>query len=297
MIVTNKYGLPEPLLRFARNDKYSKGRADYSVTELISPPQLALLKRRHGKDAAVDASDMIWQLLGTAVHSVLETGGRDEITEERLYSTVYGAVVSGAMDIQKHGAGLHIIDWKVTSVFSAMSEKPEWEYQLNCYAYLVEKEKKTPVRKLSICAIMRDWRGYEARTKRGYPPRPAMMIDIPLWDFEEREEFLRSRIKLHTEAEMHHDLGEDLPPCTNEEMWLRDEQWAVHKPDAKRAAAVFPTQSQATEYAEAGKGLSVTHRPGRRVRCEEFCPVSAYCQQHAKQKERERGQEGETDQA
>ena len=37
MKITNELGLPEPLVDAVRNDGYTKGNADFSVTGLISP--------------------------------------------------------------------------------------------------------------------------------------------------------------------------------------------------------------------------------------------------------------------
>ena len=39
MKITNEYGLPEAFLNFARDDKYTKGKADISVTTLIGQPK------------------------------------------------------------------------------------------------------------------------------------------------------------------------------------------------------------------------------------------------------------------
>lgn len=38
MNITNELGLPEPLVDAVRNDGYTKGNADFSVTGLIAPP-------------------------------------------------------------------------------------------------------------------------------------------------------------------------------------------------------------------------------------------------------------------
>ena len=40
MKITNKTGLPDSFLNFARDDKYTKGKADISVTTLIDSPRV-----------------------------------------------------------------------------------------------------------------------------------------------------------------------------------------------------------------------------------------------------------------
>ena len=39
MILTNEHGAPEAFVRAIQNDPYTKDGADFSVTELIKPPQ------------------------------------------------------------------------------------------------------------------------------------------------------------------------------------------------------------------------------------------------------------------
>ena len=50
MIITNKYGVPEPLLTLATGEYYTKGEAQYSVTELMSPPKIRRLREKHDAD-------------------------------------------------------------------------------------------------------------------------------------------------------------------------------------------------------------------------------------------------------
>ena len=133
MKITNKFGMPQPFVDFAINDKYSKGKADISVTTLIDSPKIRLMKEKHDHEIEVDAVDMVWALFGTAVHSVLENSKQssDVITEERLYQEIDGWVLSGAVDRQEiKDDQITIVDYKVTSVWSVIYGKPEWENQL-----------------------------------------------------------------------------------------------------------------------------------------------------------------------
>ena len=47
MKITNKFGLPQPFVDFIKNDKYSRGDADISVTSLIDSPRVALMRQKH----------------------------------------------------------------------------------------------------------------------------------------------------------------------------------------------------------------------------------------------------------
>ena len=103
MQITNNHNLPESFVNFARNDKYSKGKSDISVTTLIDSPRVRLLREANSAQLTSDASDMIWPLFGTAVHHILESSKNDEgvTLEERLYADVNGWILSGAVDHQK----------------------------------------------------------------------------------------------------------------------------------------------------------------------------------------------------
>jgi hypothetical protein len=45
--LTNKHGLPEAIVRAVMNDPYDRGNCDFTVTQLLQPPQLARLTREN----------------------------------------------------------------------------------------------------------------------------------------------------------------------------------------------------------------------------------------------------------
>jgi len=117
MKITNKYNVPETLMALATKEYYSKGKADFSVTEIISPPQIQRLRKKYHEQIEQDVSDMLWSLLGSALHVVAERGQtQNHITEERLHVEIDGVVLSGAIDLQKTTeSGIIITDYKFTS--------------------------------------------------------------------------------------------------------------------------------------------------------------------------------------
>jgi hypothetical protein len=60
MKITNRFNLPDAFYNFARNDKYSRGKADISVTTLIDSPRVRLMRDKYNDQLETDASDMIW---------------------------------------------------------------------------------------------------------------------------------------------------------------------------------------------------------------------------------------------
>ncbi len=282
MEITNNHSVPETLVSLARRDYYSKGKADYSVTELLSPPRVQRLRKLYHGQMKQDVSQMLWQLMGSALHVVAERGQADgHITEERLFTTINGVTVSGAIDIQREEAdGITISDYKFTSAWAVMNEKPEWEQQQNIYAWLVRREKKTNVKAVQIIALIRDWNRREAERKEDYPKAPIQVINLRLWSHAEVEEFVLSRIAAHNTGKLAVAFDEELPLCTDEDRWVRETKFAVMKEGRKRAVKLFDNEDDAKQFAEQEKGYVET-RNGESIRCAgDYCGVSQWCSQY-----------------
>ena len=287
MNITNKHGLPDTLMALATSDNYSKGDADYSVTEIISPARIARLRRKHYTQMTQDVSDMMWQLLGSALHVVAEKGQTEGyITEERLYAEIDGVILSGAIDIQKvTPQGIEITDYKFTSAWSLRQDKFELDAQQNIYAYLVRRAKKLPVTKVQICALVRDWSRREAVIKPSYPQSPIVVIDLKMWTNEETEKYIRERLNAHRDSKVSADWNEELPPCDESERWSRDTQYAVKREGRKTAIRVLDNAEAAEAMAIEEKGY-VEVRKGESVRCTgNYCGVNEWCSQYQQSKE------------
>lgn len=282
MKLTNNHNLPQTFVNILKRDKYSKGKSDISVTELISAPRIVQLRKKHWDELEEDVSDRIWAIFGTAIHAVLEHGKEDNhVIEQRLHAELDGWHISGAIDLQRlEDDGIIVADYKTTGVWAVMNDKKDWERQLNIYAWLVEKVRKVPVKGLEIVAIIRDWNRRDAQIREGYPETPVKVLDIPMWTFQERENFIKERIKLHSDASFASEVGQDLPLCTPEDMWEKQSVFAVRKTGNKRAKSICNSLEEAQAMAEElGKDYEVEVRPGERTRCASFCQVKEQCKQ------------------
>jgi hypothetical protein len=280
MQVTNVHNLPEPLVTLARREYYSKGAAQYSVTEIMSPPKIRRMREKYDDQIVTDVSQMLWSLLGSALHVVMERGETSGwIKEERLFAEVDGVSISGAIDLQEEGeSGITIYDYKFTSAWAVMQEKEEWTQQLNIYKWLVETVKQRKVVGLKICALVRDYSKHDLR--EAYPAAPICIVDVPLWDSVKTEMYIRERLEMHRESKMRADFEEDLQNCSNEERWMSETTFAVKREGRKTAIRVFKTIEEATELAEKEKGYVET-RLGEPKRCTgDFCGVSQWCAQY-----------------
>lgn len=285
-MITNRQGLPAPLVNAIRNDPYSRGDSDISVTQLIQPPQLRRLLK--GRQVEEDAADCVWRLLGQAMHTILERDPGTAMVEKRLFTRVRGWKVSGQFDVYDEGV---LTDYKITSVY-AREGKIEWTNQLNLLAALCRRN-NMPVQRVQIVAIFRDWRPKEALSE-DYPQAQVAVIPAPVWTSGEAEEYLEQRVALHQM---------EVPPlCTDEERWLQPSKWALMKKGQKRAIKLFDSENALLKYAEKNgiyelvadgsyyepegsfawklvDGHYVAHRPGSYRRCESYCNAAPFCPQ------------------
>lgn len=292
-VLTNKHGLPQTLVNLARRDTYTRGAARISVTELIGSPRIRIMRGRHRDEIITDVSEQLWSLVGRALHSVVEMGAdEDHLPEERLFAEIMGWKISGGIDLQRTGVDedgvttVVLSDYKFTSAWAVMNPKLDWERQLNCYAWLVEAVKGWKVEGLAINAIVRDWSRHEAKRRDDYPKAAMAVLPQRLWSMEEREAYINERVRVHQDAERRDAWNEALPECSDDERWFRPGKLAVVKDGRMRALKLFEAHEieAAQAYADENKAR-VEARPGQNTRCEEFCPVSQWCEQWVKIKE------------
>jgi len=287
MKITNHYNVPQTIVRAVLDDEYDRGDSVMSVTQLISPPRIVLLQDLNKDNLQLDVVDKVPALLGTAVHKIIEKGSAGmpgHVVEERMFAEVLGWKISGAVDLQiDNGDGTWAInDYKVTSVYSVTSDKPEWEQQLNCYAYLSYLAHGRVVSSLKIVAILRDWQRKQAELKPDYPQAQIAVVDIPVWTPMQQKTFVEERVALHQAAQKAVDNGEPLAYCTDQERWVRGESWALMKEGRKSAIKLYDSEAEAREACtNFGSGHYVDHRRGSAIRCAgNYCLVSQWCRQY-----------------
>lgn len=290
MQITNRYNLPAAIVNNVLNDEYSRGDAMISVTQLLNSPRIVLLQRVNESKMVTDVVDRVPSMLGTAMHKVLEKGANPgEIVEERFFFEILGWKVSGAVDLQipKDDGTWEINDYKITSVYSVMSEKWEWEAQLNMYAYLMRVAKGRRVSSARIVAILKDWNRKQGAFKPDYPESAVVVVDVPLWDDARQQAYIESRVFEHQKNSNALDTGGQIDHCTDQERWLRNEKWAVMKKGRKSAVKLFDTEEEANGWIGRqadGEALVTEHRPGEPVRCTgNYCGVSQWCKQWLQQ--------------
>ena len=306
MKFTNEHGLPLPIFNALTADEYTIAEGDYSCTGLMNAPRQTLLSKRHQNEMVVDAMDHIWTMHGTAMHHVLENAKVEGAIKEKLiYVDLDGIKLKCQPDfIYPVEVGYALMDLKNTSIWSVMHGlKEDWIKQTNIYAYAAIKN-DIPITQLQIIAILKDWSYNDCHVKQkdGYPNAPIQVIEIPFWDLDHTESYIRERIAIHEEAKFLPD--DSLPRCTDEERWTKKSGWACefisgnNKGQAAKgatslhsaeAASIFQQERRTKAKLKNGtykKGFVdtvVSFRAGESTRCERYCPANKFCNQYKNQ--------------
>ena len=295
---TNKLNLPTSLCNAVERDDYHPGESDVTVSELTKPVQSAVLSRLHADEIEKDVSELIFALMGKAVHHVLEVSDT-ELREERLYynfpidaglKTSSNIVLGGKFDrfVLKDGT---LQDYKVASVWSRIFESfDDWKKQLNAYAFLL-KENGYNVKRIEIVAIYRDWSASKAERGNGYPAHQVELIEFEVAPNDITYSFLRDQVQVF---KLGMEDPKTLPPCTDEEMWARPTKYALMKELRKSAVAIRGSLTEIFQHAETIKACKwnenntdvlppfyIEVRPGSRPRCEKYCDGAPWCEQWA----------------
>ena len=277
MIITNKLGLPAPLVSMAQRD-YEHKPNRYSVTSLLKGVREAILERRHYHEIEQDVSDMIWLLFGTAVHMAVEQyqESEHELKEERIETPFEEYVLSGRFDLY-NAKDKEVTDYKTASVWKIIfGDYSDWRRQTLTYAYFL-RQMGFEVNKGKIVAFLKDWSKRDAKIKPDYPPYPVHVVsfDFTESDFEEEELWLKERFAAIREAEKLPD--DQLPVCTPEERYNSGDKYAVMKKGRKTAPRVLDSEEEAKAWMDANGGDYIEVRKGEDKKCMDYCSVCEFC--------------------
>jgi hypothetical protein len=279
MKVTNRFGLPDALVRAVAADPYSKGACEFSVTELLAPARQRALTETYKEEMTEDVADRLFSLYGQIAHLILERANVADLAEKRFFATVAGARISGQLDslhLDETGAGVTLTDWKFTSAagfYAGKEPKPEWVAQLNFQLELL-RQNGLDAKTLQIGGLLRDYSKAAAERSKDYPEAPVVLMPIPLWPREKTIAVMQERINAHREAR-----EGMLPACTSEERWEKAGVWAVMREGRKSAVRLFDNEAEAKEFQGGVPSLTVVFRPGESTRCKSYCPVKNFCAQ------------------
>lgn len=282
MIITNKMNLPQPFVDAATSDhRYTDRR--YSVTAILNGVRQSVLERRHADEIEQDVADRVWMIFGTAVHSILERSQEteDQLKENKLVIDLpNGYQLSGIFDLYDDATGT-VTDYKTCAVWKILKgEFEDWRKQTLIYCWML-RQIGFDAKRGEIVALIKDHSKSKAKVGK-HPPLPVFRIG---WDYTDEaaaeiEAFIMERFREIERCEKLPDA--ELPLCTEEERWTRDEKYAVMKEGVQRAKKLFDDGREAAAFADhlnaTEKGtFYVEHRPGVDAKCEDYCSACEFC--------------------
>lgn len=292
MNYTNELGLPQPFVEAAKSEHTYKPNR-YSVTEVLGGTCEAVLKRRHQSEVTEDVSSMLWAILGTAVHKVLETAqsGPEQHQEQWICVPVTVPTadgrktyqLSGIFDLFDESTGT-VTDWKVTSTWTVtFGDFENWRKQVLAYCWML-RQRGYDAHRGQIVAMLRDHSMRKATTERDYPRHPVFVKEweFTVDDFSQIEEEITRWFKAVSIAEKVPD--EQLDVCNPDKRWHKPDKWAVKKKGRKTAVRVYESEKDArvrameeNKKADSNDLYYVEFREGEDSKCDSYCPVSDFC--------------------
>ena len=279
MLITNKYNLPEAFVKAIQNSRHNADKC-LSATTLLKGTKEIILENRHFDEITVDASEEVWSVFGTAVHTILEHQEDEAFKEESFSVDVLDYKVTGKVDRydMKHET---IEDWKTASVWKVIfHDFEDWKKQGLIYAYLL-KQSGLNVRHIRFIALLKDHSKTEAKRKADYPQSPVYIYEFDVLPDELTgiEALIKAKV---LEVSCNADKADDeIAGCTPSERWSTDPKFAVMKEGRKTAVKVCDTEEEALNFIEELEKDKDKHfveeRKGVDKKCEDYCPCAAFC--------------------
>ena len=276
MILTNKLNLPAGFVKAVSMEKHNADDC-LSATTLIQGVKQIILTDRYWDQLEEDVSDRIWAIFGTAVHSLMESEGEYDFTEQVISHRVGAINVTGKIDCYNMNEGI-IDDYKTASVTKIkFGDFTDWYLQGMIYAWLLVKNKFT-VNLCRFISLLKDHSKTDAIRDYQYPQNPVFVYEFPVTN----KDLFKIGIYIKNKVEDHQRcvtlLDKEIPPCSPEERWERPPKFAVMKNGLKRAVRLFDRREDANFLAETkGENHYVEFRKGESIKCRSYCLCNRFC--------------------
>lgn len=306
----NGTSVPLSVAVFLADDNYDYEPDTISATALLRPiRQIILAKRVPPEQALVDISGLLKSRMGTAIHDAIErawkknkdraltalgypeqvikririnpdpkTVKEDEIPvylEIRSYREVMGHRISGKFDFVAEG---RVEDFKSTGVFTFTNGNKDKDFQLQGSIYRWLNPEIITDDHMAINFILTDYMPARSADPN-YPSSPTPQKLIPLLSLDDTERFIRNKL---LQIQQLADRPEDeLPKCTDEELWRKPPAWKYYANPQKMGRSTKNFDNAAEAYARLAKdgNKGVVIEEGGEVMACKYCPAFPICSQ------------------
>lgn len=318
MKVTNQNNLPLDLAVWLMHDEYDHvdDPRYISATSLMKPIRQTILASRIPYEMReMDIASLISSTMGTAFHDSIErawrTGAKKALQklgypakiyeniainptdaflqanldaipvyiEQRTIKEIDGWKVGGKFDMIIDG---RLKDHKSTSVWAYIMGTKDEDYALQGGIYRWLNPDKIIDDHMFINFIFTDWQSSMVAQNPNYPKTKLLEYPVLMLDVDKVEAWIRQRLRDLTR--LWNADEEDLPRCTDKELWMSDPKFKYYSDPAKanepgaRATKNFDNLAEANAFLSSkGKGVVKTV-PGEPKACG-YCPAFAVCSQ------------------
>ena len=280
MKVTNVMGLPQAFVDAVSVERHNE-KGCYSATTLLHSATDILLTERHWEEIEVDASDSVWAIWGTAVHSIFEKQKDNSFKEEQFRVKIGNSTVTGRVDNYDLENEI-LADFKTCAVWKIIYQDfDDWYKQGMIYAYLM-KQNGLNVKRCQFIALIKDHSKSKAKIDPTYPQSPVYVyqFDVTENGLAEIEKFIKEKI---ADIEANENTPDsELKGCTPDERWSKGDTWAIMKAGRKTALKVCKTEEEAKSLLAELGGTNIEFRKGEDVRCNSYCNVCKWCPYYKK---------------
>ena len=310
----NSTNIPLALAVYLASDYYDYNAEPntISATTLLKPLRQIILSARIPQESgAINLVDMVKNRMGAAIHDAIETAWKtnkenalaalgypkrvidrvvvnptpEEVEanpdlipvymEQRMTRKVGKWTVTGKFDFVGEGK---VQDFKTTSVFTYSNQINAEKYIKQGSIYRWLDPKKITDDLMEIHYIFTDWSANRAKGSSTYPQSPTLTQKFNLMSLEETDHFIKRKLEL---IEQYWDAPEeDIPHCTDDELWRSDPVWKYYaSADALRSSKNFNNAAEAYMHMSTkGHKGKVVEFPGTVKACQ-YCSAFAVCSQ------------------
>jgi hypothetical protein len=290
---------------------HSEDPQHISATSLLKPTKQLCLGSKMALNASLtDVASLVASKMGTAIHDSIErawlnnykTSLQDlgypnnviervlinpdpkDLTEDtipvymeqRVNKVVDGYNISGKFDFVIEG---RLEDFKSTGTFTYLKKTNDEKYIMQGSIYRWLNPEIITNDHMAIQFIFTDWQAMRANTDKNYPKNRVMEYVLPLKSVEATEAFVRNKL-----AEVTSNMNknqDDMPPCTDEELWRSAPVWKYYKSGkiTARSTKNFDDIVQANiQLSNDGNSGIVVEVKGEVKACR-YCPAASICNQ------------------
>lgn len=309
----NVADVPLSLAVFLATDNYDYNNdpAYISATSLLKPlRQLILGARVDPASTQVDLTAMMPSRMGSAIHDSIEWAWKNNYKgamkalgypnrvidmvrinpeaselgdgvipiylEQRKTKQVGKYRIGGKFDFIADG---RVEDFKSTSVYTAISHNNDDKYIWQGSIYRWLNPEIITRDEMAIQFIFTDWSAAKAKADPAYPPKRTQQRIFKLKSIQETGAFIQRKLRL---IDTYWDAKEeDIPHCTDEELWRSEPVFKYYKNPEKRTRSTknFDTKQEAYNRLAEDKGVGiVVEVPGHVTACR-YCSGYSLCSQ------------------